>query len=114
MGKVKREELELIKEMDDFYRKAGAKPVAMSFSPYEIEHLINLVQLGVESRRRWIIRENTRRDGSLRPLDIWEKHLILMDKLLLLKLSKAEREAFREVDSNDGREMPRVWRKGCS
>ena len=56
------------------------------------------------------LRENTRRDGSLRPLDVWEKHLILMDKLLLLKLSKAEREAFGEVDSNDGREMSRVRR----
>jgi len=33
MGKVKPEELELIKEMDDFYRKAGTKPVAMSFTP---------------------------------------------------------------------------------
>jgi len=84
-------------ELNDLYEKyLGAKPVAMVFTPYEIEHLLNLIQLGMDSRRRAIYYGRRRRNGKLRPLNIWERHLLTMDKKLLQKIMKANRIAFGE------------------
>ena len=67
------------KELNELYEKTmGAKPVAVAFTPYEIEHLLNLVQLGMDARKREIYYARRRR-SRLRPLNRWEKHLLLMD-----------------------------------
>ena len=84
------------KELNEMYEKTlGAKPVAVAFTPYEIEHLLNLVQLGMDSRKREIYHARRRR-GGLRPLNRWEKHLLLMDGKVARKIMKACRTSFGE------------------
>ena len=84
------------REINELYEKTmGAKPVAVAFTPYEIEHLLNLVQLGMDSRKREIYHARRRRSG-LRPLNRWEKHLLLMDGKVARKIMKACRTAFGE------------------
>ena len=57
------------RKIEELYEKTlGAKPVAVAFTPYEIEHLLNLIQLGMEARRREIYHARRRR-GGLRPLN---------------------------------------------
>jgi len=91
------------REINDLYEKSlGAKPVAVAFTPYEIEHLLNLIQLGMDSRRREIYYRRKRRTGELRPLNRWERHLLMMDKKLLQKIMKANRIAFGEEKSEQG------------
>jgi len=85
------------RELNDLYEKAmGAKPVAVVFSPYEVEHLLNLVQLGMDARKREIYRARRRQDRGLRPLNHWERHLLLMDTKVAQKVMKACRTAFGE------------------
>jgi hypothetical protein len=84
------------RELNGLYEKTmGAKPVAMVFTPYEIEHLLNLIQLGMGTRKREIYRAR-RRGGGLRPMNRWERHLLLMDRKVAEKVMKACRMAFGE------------------
>ena len=89
------------KELNELYEKTmGAKPVAVAFTPYEIEHLLNLVQLGMDARKREIYYARRRR-SRLRPLNRWEKHLLLMDAKIARKIMKAYRVAFGEKKSEN-------------
>jgi len=87
---------EIEKELNEMYEKSlNAKPIALVFSPYEIEHLLNLIQLGASARKSEIYHARRRRRG-MRPLNKWEKHLLLMDAKVAQKIMKACRAAFEE------------------
>jgi len=84
------------KELNELYEKTlGAKPVAVAFTPYEIEHLLNLIQLGMDARKLEIYYARRRR-GGLRPLNRWERHLLRMDGKIARKIMRACRTAFGE------------------
>ena len=84
------------RELNELYKRMfGAKPVALAFTPYEIEHLLNLIQLGMDARKREIYYARRRR-GGLRPLNRWERHLLRMDGKIARKIMRACRTAFGE------------------
>jgi len=84
------------RELNELYKRMfGAKPVALAFTPYEIEHLLNLIQLGMNARKREIYYARRRRDG-VRPLNRWERHLLRMDGKIARKIMEAYKASFGE------------------
>ena len=71
-------------------------PLAVVFSLYEVEHLFNLVQLGMDARKCEVYRARRRQDHRLRPLNHWERHLLIMDRKVAQKIMEACRTAFGE------------------
>jgi hypothetical protein len=84
-----------------------AQRVALLLTPLQIEHLHNLVDIGMDKRKRDILTA-TRRKVSKR-MNNFEKHLLYMDKQILTKIAVAEELSFNEKNGKSEGENPSDW-----
>ncbi len=90
-----------------YERQLKAQRVALILTPLQIEHLHNLVDLGVDKRKRDIVTA-VRRKVSKRLNNI-EKHLLHMDKQILTKIVDAEELSFNQKNGKPEGENPSGW-----
>jgi hypothetical protein len=83
------------KELTELYReKCKGMDVLIRLSPFEVEHLNNLIGIGMSARRGSFLSEARR---EKRRFTDWERHLCEMDRKLWRKIREAEKLAFKEV-----------------
>ena len=79
-------------ELDRLYReKCNGMDTLVRFTPLELEHLNNLIGIGMRERSRSLKRVARKEH---RKLSEWGKHLLELDNSLLDKIIKAEDIAF--------------------
>ena len=78
-------------ELTELYRKHNAMNVLLLLSPYEAEHLNNLISLGMRARRGSFQKQK-------RKWSEWEKHLCAMDRKLWKKVRETEKLALKEFE----------------
>jgi hypothetical protein len=85
---------EIERELTELYRKkCNGMDVIIRLTPYEVEHLNTLTDIGMRERRRYL-QSQARKEK--RKLTDWERHLLAMDKKLWEKVREAEKLAFKE------------------
>jgi len=84
-------------ELSDLYElKLKAKRIAVVFTPFELEQLNNVIDLGAKTRKSDLTKEARK---EKRRLNNWERHLIQMDRKLWRKIREAEKLAFNEKET---------------
>ena len=87
MGAIKEELTQMYRE------KCRGMDVLLRLTPYEVEHLNTLADLGASARKSSFMRMARL---ERRKLNEWERHLCLMDRHLWRKIREAEKLAFKE------------------
>ena len=72
----------------------GSERVAIIFTPLELEQLNNLLDLGMRSRKSFLMKQ-AKKEG--RKLNKWERHLLKADRNLWQKIRDGEKTAFGET-----------------
>ena len=84
----------ITEELTQLYRQeCKGMDVLLRLTPLEVEHLNVLVDLGMRSRRSFLIQEARKQK---RRLNDWEKHLLSLDRQLWQKIRDAEKLALPE------------------
>ena len=81
-------------ELTQLYRKkCNGMDVLIRLTPLEVEHLNNLVSIGMQARRGSFQSEARK---EKRKWTAWERHLCQMDRKLWRKVREAEKISFKE------------------
>ena len=86
-------------ELTQLYReKCKGMDVLLRLTPFEVEHLNNLIGVGMSARRGSLLKEARK---EKRKFNDWERHLCAMDRKLWRKVREVEKLAFKEDESNE-------------